>query len=74
MIRTIKGIYEDGRVTLEEEVPGVKHAEVLVVFVDEHPEDRMLKRGMFKPADGRYTTEDDFREAKLAFEPEEPAE
>ena len=34
----------------------------------------MLKRGMLKPADGRYTTEDDFREAKLAFEPEEPAE
>jgi hypothetical protein len=74
MMRTVKGIYEDGRVTLDEEVPGVKHAEVLVVFVDERPTDRMLERGMFRPADGHYTREEDFQEAKLSFEPKERPE
>lgn len=55
MLRTIKGKFADGRVTLDEDVSGIRNAEVLVTFLEsevaETPvaeKQNVLKRGMWK--------------------------
>lgn len=74
MLRTVRGTFEDGQVTLDEDVPGIKRADVLVVFVEETKPGRTLTYGMFRPSDGQYTTEEDFRDLKKEFEPKERCE
>lgn len=55
MLRTIRGKFADGRVTLDEDVSGIQTAEVLVTFLEsevaETPaaeKQSVLKRGMWK--------------------------
>jgi hypothetical protein len=55
MLRTIRGKFADGRVTLDEEVSGINNAEVLVTFLESEATDTppaskqsVLKRGMWK--------------------------
>jgi len=42
MLKAIRGFYENGKVSLEEDV-GVKKREILVIFLDEEEEDVMTE-------------------------------
>lgn len=33
MLRSVRGIYRNGKIELYEEVPGIEHAEVIVTFI-----------------------------------------
>lgn len=55
MLRTIRGKFADGRVTLDEDVPGIQTAEVLVTFLESEvaktpaaEKQSVLKRGMWR--------------------------
>ena len=44
MLVTVKGIYENGKITLSEKPPVEKKTEVMVTFIDETKHDRPTKR------------------------------
>ena len=75
MTKTIKGRVIDGKIELVEPHDVPEGAEVSVSFEStqrEGPtEDQPMRLyyGMFRPPDGRYTTEEDWQEAKKMWEP-----
>ena len=75
MTKTIKGRLLDGKVELLEPLDVPNGTDVQVTFeVAEQPpaSPRRLYYGMFRPSDGRYTTEEDWQEAKKIWEPRDP--
>ena len=74
MTKTVKGRLTGGRVELIEplDIPDGTVVEVTFDAADEgaapRPAPRRAYFGMHRPADGRYTTEEDWNEAKKLWE------
>ena len=63
MLTSIKGIYENGRLTLLEPAPNVEKAEVLVTFLEEAGNNYSAKRGVkLGSLEGKYSLPDDFND------------
>ena len=77
MTRVVKGIVSGGLIEPIEPLTLPDGTRVDVTFDDAivpAGPGKMIRRGMFKPADGSYTTGADFLEAKRAFGPKERRE
>lgn len=48
MLQTVEGRYENGRVLIQERPAGIRHARVLVTFIDEAPEDGTEVKGLLE--------------------------
>ena len=63
MYTTIKGIYENGTLTLLEPVPGIEKSEVMVTFLDNEKSITTQKKGMkLGSLEGKFSLPDDFNE------------
>jgi hypothetical protein len=78
MTRTLKGRVVDGKIELLEPLDAPDGAEVRVLVESSAADDlgggpaEPLPRfefGMFRPTDGRYSTEEDWQEIKKIWEP-----
>lgn len=57
---SVNAIDEDGRVTLLEEIPGIKQARVIVTVLDEYqPTDQALDSSLFDDLVGAVAVRDD---------------
>ncbi len=75
MSQTIEGTYRNGVVSLDRLPDGVTEARVAVAFVDPPRAGRTGRRrgiahfGMFAPADGAFTSDDELERVKKSWNP-----
>jgi hypothetical protein len=75
MSQTIKGTYKNGTISLDRLPEGVAEARVLVEFVEQPTSASsegarrrgIVHFGMFAPADGRFTSDDDLEQVKKSW-------
>lgn len=72
MSQTIQGTYKNGKVLLDRLPDGVTEARVAVEFSEQRLEQTNRRRGiarfgMFAPADGQFTTDDEIERVKKSF-------
>lgn len=60
MLSTVKGIFEDGKITLSEKPPVHGRADVIVTFLEEKPQ--TIKKRQAGVLSGKATMADDFDE------------
>ena len=72
MSQTIQGTYKNGKILLDRLPDGVTEARVAVQFSGQQLEQTNRRRGiaifgMFAPADGQFTTDDEIERVKKPF-------
>lgn len=76
MNQTIRGTYDNGTITLDRVPEGVTRAHVVVEFVETpeaaEPELKRIRFGVFRPADGQYTSDEAIEETKKSLNPKWP--